>query len=269
MLLLDSPGLAQTPTADTGIPPERVYSQTKWERLRLGGWALIPIGLCSVAVIYLIRGGILGTSRTRIAPTGHEQTVKALFRQGDYVSAYAYCRENSSPLSNVLGAGISSLGDGKQVTEEAVTDALATENMQTRTCINHLLMIAICTPAIGLLGTITGLIQIALRLPASAVGDHPGLTADIGKTLIATASGLVIAILALVAFYLLRNRAAASVLRIRDVVKSVFRRMPYEALAGVRLGDEELYAAPKELVQSEPNAALAAKSEPRRAADAR
>jgi biopolymer transport protein ExbB len=52
------------------------------------------------------------------------------------------------------------------------------------------------------------------------------------------------------AFYFLRNRAAASLHHIQDVINSLFRKMPYESLAGVHLGEEELYAAiPNWLVQ--------------------
>ena len=61
--------------------------------------------------------------------------------------------------------------------------------------------------------------------------------------LVATASGLLIAIPAFGAFYFLRNRALDAVHHIQDVINGLFRKMPYESLAGVHIGDEELYAA--------------------------
>jgi tetratricopeptide (TPR) repeat protein len=64
-----------------------------------------PIGLCSVATLYLIGDGVMRTSRKRVAPTAHEESVKSLFRQGDYVGAYNFCKENPSPLTNVLRVG--------------------------------------------------------------------------------------------------------------------------------------------------------------------
>lgn len=216
---------------------------------------MIPIALCAVAALYFIGDGILRTSRRRIAPAGHEQSVKALFRQGDYTSAHKYCRENPSALTSVLGVAISSLGDGNLATEKAMAEALAKKERRLQTDTAYLLLIAICAPLIGLLGTITALMSLSLRLGASAIGDHPGLAARLGETLGATAFGLVVGLLALAAFHLLRNRAAASILHVREVVNDVFRRMPYESLAGVHLGDEELYAAvPKSPVESEDKA---------------
>jgi biopolymer transport protein ExbB len=120
---------------------------------------------------------------------------------------------------------------------------LSKENSQMQTYISYLSVIGVCTPMIGLLGTVTGMIKAFAKLGASGIGDPSGLSAAIGEVLVATASGLVIAIPAFGAFYFLRNRAAASVHHIQDVINSVFRKMPYESLAGVHLGDEELYAA--------------------------
>jgi biopolymer transport protein ExbB len=211
---------------------------------------MVPIGLCSVATLYLIGDGIIRTGRKRVAPAAHEQSVKALFRQGDYVGAYNFCKENPSPLTNVLRIGIGLLGDGKQVAEEGMMGELAKENANMQTYISYLSVIGVCTPMIGLLGTVTGMIKAFAKLGASGIGDPSGLSAAIGEVLVATASGLVIAIPAFGAFYFLRNRAASAIHHIQDVVNGLFRKMPYESLAGVHLGDDELYAAiPNWLVQ--------------------
>jgi biopolymer transport protein ExbB len=87
------------------------------------------------------------------------------------------------------------------------------------------------------------MIKAFAKLGSSGIGDPSGLSAAIGEVLVATASGLIIAIPAFGAFYFLRNRAAAAIHHVQDVVNSLFRKMPYEALAGVHIGDEELYAA--------------------------
>ena len=42
-----------------------VHSKTLWEQIKEGGWVMIPIGLCSVATLYLIGDGIIRTSRKR------------------------------------------------------------------------------------------------------------------------------------------------------------------------------------------------------------
>ena len=237
--VLVSTVLAQSPSP----PPAGEQHKTLWQTIEQGGWVMVPIALCSIATLYLIGDGILRTGRKRVTPPEYEENVKTLFRQGDYVAAYNFCKENPSPLTNVLRVGIGLLGEGKEISEDGMMGELAKENSQMQTYISYLSVIGVCTPMIGLLGTVTGMIKAFAKLGSSGIGDPSGLSAAIGEVLVATASGLIIAIPAFGAFYFLRNRAAASVHRIQDIVNSLFRKMPYESLAGVQLGDEELYAA--------------------------
>ncbi len=120
--------------------------------------------------------------------------MKNLFRQGDYVGAYNYCKANPSPVTNVVRVGVSYLGDGQNMTETAMSEELAKEN---------------------------SIVQTQAELPVGHRGLHaddraarhghghdervldPGpirhrrpeqLAGAIGEVLIATASGLFIAI---------------------------------------------------------------------------
>ena len=241
LLLLAAPALGQE--ASPSAPPAGAQSKTLWQQIQEGGWVMFPIALCSVATLYLIGDGVIRTSRKKAAPTEHEESLKTFFRQGDYIGAHNYCKTNPSPLTKVLRVGIGLLGEGKQVAEDGMTSALAKENSQMQTYISYLSVIGVTTPMIGLLGTVTGMIKAFAKLGSSGIGDPSGLSAAIGEVLVATASGLIIAIPAFGAFYFLRNRAADSLHHIQDIANSLFRRMPYESLAGVQLGDDELFAA--------------------------
>lgn len=243
-LMFAAPLLAAEPA------PAGEHKKTLWETIAEGGWVMVPIGLCSIATLYLIGDGVIRTSQKRVAPPEHEENVKTLFRNGDYVGAYNYCKEHPVPLTNVLRVGIGLLGDGKEIAEEGMTGELSKENSSMQTYISYLSVIGVCAPMIGLLGTVTGMIKAFAKLGSSGIGDPSGLSAAIGEVLVATASGLIIAIPAFGAFYFLRNRATSSLHHIQDVINRLFRKMPYESLNGVHLGDEELYAAiPNWLVQ--------------------
>lgn len=242
MLMLAAGLQAQSPApaASPGTPP--VQHKTLWEQIREGGWVMFPIGACSILTVYLIGDGIMRTMRKRAAPPEHENALKAMFPAGDYVGAYNYCKANPSPLTNVLRVGISLLGDGKQVCEEGMLGELSKENGKMNTYISYLSVIGVCTPMIGLLGTVTGMIKAFATLGSSGIGDPGALAGAIGEVLVATASGLFIAIPAFGAFYFLRNRASDAIHHIQDIINSLFRKMPYETLAGVHIGDEQLYA---------------------------
>jgi biopolymer transport protein ExbB len=96
---------------------------------------------------------------------------------------------------------------------------------------------------IGLLGTVTGMIKAFANLGTAGIGDPSGLSAAIGEVLIATASGLLIAIPAFGMFYLLRSRSSSAMHYIQNVNRDLFRKMPYEHMSGLHISGEELYAA--------------------------
>ena len=158
------------------------------------------------------------------------------------MGAYAFCKAHPSPLTNVLRVGVSYLGDGQNMAETAMSEELANENSHLQTKLSYLSVIGVCTPMIGLLGTVTGMMSAFSTLGTSGIGDPSSLAGAIGEVLVATASGLFIAIPAFAFFYYLRNRAAGAIHVIEDTVNSLFRKMPYQLLQGVHIGDEELFA---------------------------
>jgi biopolymer transport protein ExbB len=234
---------AQAPAAAKGEAAPAVHEKTLWEKIKEGGWVMVPIAGCSIATLYLIGDGVLRTGMKRVMPEQHVGAVKSAFRQGDYVGAYNYCKANPSPFTNVCRVAITLLGEGKQVVEEGLIGELAKENSQMNTYISYLSVIGVCTPMIGLLGTVTGMIKAFATLGSSGIGDPSKLSEAIGEVLVATASGLFIAIPAFFGYYVLRNRATKALHDIQDTMASLLRKMPYEQLAGAHIGDEELYAA--------------------------
>jgi biopolymer transport protein ExbB len=218
------------------------HSKSLLETLIEGGWVMVPIGVMSVLTVYLSTDSIRNTSIKKSSPPAYEAEVKRLFQQGDYVGAYTFCRDNKSPLTNVLRVGISLLGDGKTMVEEGMISEMHKESAALGTQINYLSVIGVVTPMIGLLGTVTGMIKAFSTLGSSGIGDPSSLSGAIGEVLVATASGLVIAIPAFGMFYFLRSRSTTAMHHIQDIINQLFRKMPYESLAGVHISGEEIYA---------------------------
>ncbi len=221
-----------------------------------GGWVMFPIAACSILTVYLIGEGVTRTNPKKLAPPEQGSAVKNLFRHGDYVGAYNYCKANPSPMTNVVRIGVSYLGDGQKMTETAMSEELAKENSHLQTKLSYLSVIGVCTPMIGLLGTVTGMMSAFSTLGTSGIGDPSRLAGAIGEVLIATASGLFIAIPAFGFFYYLRNRAAGGLHAIEDTVNSLFRKMPYEMLRNVHIGDDEIFAAPPNWIEAQQPLAL-------------
>jgi len=218
------------------------HSKSLLETIVEGGWVMFPIGIMSILTVYLSTDGVRNTSIKKTSPPAYEAEVKRLFQQGDYIGAYTFCRDNKSPLTNVLRVGISLLGDGKTMVEEGMISEMHKESASMGTQINYLSVIGVVTPMIGLLGTVTGMIKAFSTLGSSGIGDPASLSGAIGEVLVATASGLVIAIPAFGMFYFLRSRSTTALHHIQDIINVLFRKMPYATLEGVHISGEEIYA---------------------------
>ena len=239
--------LAQAATPDAAAAPAKPEKKEKkesiWDEIKKGGWVMIPIAACSIAMIWLITDCWMRTAAKRLAPEPHVIGSRDLFRMGDYVGAYQFCKNNPSPFSDTVRTTLSYAGDGQQATEDAMLGEVGKVSAQIQTRINYLSVIGVCTPMIGLVGTVTGMIKAFKTLGADGIGSPDKLAEAIGEVLVATASGLFIAIPAFMFFYFLRNKLQGAIHTFQDVVVSLFRKMPYEHLKDCHVGEEEFFAA--------------------------
>jgi biopolymer transport protein ExbB len=165
------------------------------------------------------------------------------FSRGDYQAAFQTCRSKSTLLTNVVRVGLSMMGQGKEVTEKAMEDVFAKEIATMGTRIYYLNLIGVVTPMIGLTGTVLGMMGAFKTLGTSGIGDPSALAGAIGEVLVATASGLFVAIPGFASYYIFRNRIHAVSSYSEEVINGLFRGMPYEYAAGMLVGDDPVYAA--------------------------
>ena len=114
----------------------------------------------------------------------------------DMDATLALCRQQNSSLSLVARSGVEAMigGDDAELAMLSVHDE---EAMKLRARLNYLSMIVTLAPLLGLLGTISGMIE-SFNIFALQAGQPLAITGGIGEALIATATGLCVAIFALI-----------------------------------------------------------------------
>jgi len=250
---------AQTPAPASETAPAKAApsKKTLWETNKLGGWVMYLICIMSVFTIYIVIDIYLRTSNTRLVPEAELEKVRQLFMAGDYVNCYQAMKENPSAFSSCVKYGLSFVGKGKEQTEEALLVEVNRENNRLQNIINYLSVIGVCAPMVGLVGTVVGMMGAFSALGEAGSGDTSALSEAIGHVLVATASGLIVAIPAFMFFYMLRNRLTAKMHWLEDQVTGIFRNMPYEHFHGLEIGEELTFAALPNWVEADPNASPA------------
>ncbi len=229
---------------------------TLLDKYKMGGWVMHFLLLASFLTVWFGIDGFLKTTKKRAIPPAQVAQIRELFKQGDYVGAYNYAKLNPSPLSDVVRAGISFLPDGKNMTEEAMFNEINRLQGALMGRVSYLSVVGGCSPMIGLVGTVLGMMSAFGTLGESGVGDPSKLSAAIGHVLVATASGLFVAIPAFILYYVLRNRISVILHHVQTEAAALFRKMQYEAFEGYQLGDEEIYAALPNWVAPQETAAI-------------
>ena len=239
--LLLAAGSALAQEAAAAAPT--VIKRSLFEVLKDGGLIMIPLIGFSVAMIWLIIDCAQRTGVKRLIPAEDLERLHNSFRAGDYVGAYQGTLDNNSVINNVARVGLVTVGDGKSATEHALAESIISEQSKISNRISYLSVIGVCTPMVGLLGTVFGMISAFEALGGGGATQNTGALAQaIGHVLVATASGLFVAIPAFMAFYFLRNRLMGGMNEVESEIGNLFRKFPYHLAEGVHIGDQELYA---------------------------
>jgi biopolymer transport protein ExbB len=203
----------------------------------------IAILVTSIVMVTFIIQLFLQVRRQSLAPKALVTALDESLRAGNFQEAWETCRANAKTyIAAVLGGALERVGRGKDATDNALIELGIRESQAFKTRNSYLSVIGVIAPMIGLLGTVIGMMG---AMAALGVGNNPGvLAAKIGEVLLATASGLFIAIPAFVAYYVFRNISQMCIVHADDVVNNLLLDIPYDELAGVQIGENFDAGAP-------------------------
>jgi biopolymer transport protein ExbB len=181
------------------------------EMIQTGGWAMWPLALCSIAAFYLIFWIANDLRPGRFLPrTPRRDLLSALSSEGVTAVAQRLSEDEgliSAELSGALQRG--ECGATGDRLADALSDAIERTSERFAARIHYLNIIASVAPMIGLLGTVSGMIGAFKTISGGGMGRAELLAGDIGEALITTASGLMVGIPAMIAYFILRNRLQA------------------------------------------------------------
>src|SRR5574337_1358701 len=170
-----------------------------------GGPVMIPLLCCSViALAVVIERGLFWW---RQRPSGETKQILELASAGKWEDALQFGEIASSPVARVLAAGIRHRNPAPTLAMEA---AAHEELARLRRYLPLLDTVITLSPLLGLLGTVTGMISSFGVMASGGINQPHAITGGVAEALIATATGLGIAIATLVPY----NYFAARVERI-------------------------------------------------------
>lgn len=222
---------------DAAAPAPTGHAVTTAGFLAQGGFVMWILGVASVCLVWFTAEGFYALRAKKLAPPSLIVRLREAFSAGNYQEGWNICKTNRCFLSAVLAAGLERVGRNRDAVEFAVEETAIRESTNLKTNTTYLSVIGVVAPMVGLTGTVWGMIQAFKTLGDQGITDPSKLAANIGEVLVATMSGLIVAVPAFVFFYILRARAQNAILYAESQVYRLLDEIPYDQLVGVRIGE--------------------------------
>ncbi len=201
-----------------GSADAQTSGRTLLDYWRVGGFAMYPIGLCSVAVVGLsiycaILYKTVRMTQPQLVPVLGE-SLEAL----DIEKAKSICSSAPGVLTNVLAAGLGRIKPDAAINVEEVEKAMDEASVEEVSAgmkpLGYLSIVTQVAPMFGLLGTVTGMIGAFDKIGMGQMGSPEKLADNIGEAMITTAAGLIVAIPAMFAYFGFKAHYTANISRI-------------------------------------------------------
>lgn len=223
-----------TPAADDGslkdaegpAAPAAQVSYLAWVVDAMGWHYTIAFLAISFVLVALFVMNLLASRRENVVPPALVEGFEQHLNAKQYQEAYDLAKADDSFLGHVLSAGLSRISTGYSEAIEAMQEVGEEENLRMEQRLGYLALIGTISPMIGLLGTVEGMVESFMVIANTATGapDPQELAQGISKALFTTLVGLYLAIPALTAYHIIRNRVSRLVLEVGVVSEGMMRR---------------------------------------------
>lgn len=201
------------------------------EFISKGGFIMYPLLISALIALTVIIERWVVFHKTYATDPKAIQEVFTKIQSGNLSQAAEICGQNITPVNSVLSAGIRHFDNPLDEMELSMKNQAEAWVPLLEKRIEMIDTVITAAPLMGLLGTITGMMGSFQVLSEKGVNEPNAITGGVAEALIATATGLVIALICLVAYNYLLARVKLFIYE----VESIASRLVEVRLAAHRL----------------------------------
>ncbi|MCS7064068.1 MAG: MotA/TolQ/ExbB proton channel family protein [Methylacidiphilales bacterium] len=185
---------------------------TLWDLVKSGEWPMIPLAIVSLIVVYLIVHFFISLRKQSIATPDLLRRIDNYISKQDLSGLASYVAERPEAVARILDAVLKfayKFPKCEMASIEAIAEtegSRITAHMTQR--ITYLYDLGVLAPLLGLLGTVVGILRAFGNVVAASESTlrTTYLAGGISQALVATASGLMVGLIAMAAFSYFRGR---------------------------------------------------------------
>ncbi|MCB0835499.1 MAG: MotA/TolQ/ExbB proton channel family protein [Bacteroidetes bacterium] len=194
--------LLQTPADSLATASETVATKSFFQILLAGGWTMIPLLILLVLAIFIYIERYLTISKADFDSKDLMKNVRKHVLAGNIEAAKGLCESTDNAFSRMIHKGISRLGSASlKDIEGSIENIGKLEVFRLERRLSILATVAGAAPMIGFFGTVLGMISAFNAIVIKEGNANPvDLAGGISEAMVTTASGLVVGILAFLAY---------------------------------------------------------------------
>ncbi len=168
--------------------------ETLWEHVQAGGPVMLPIFLLAGAALAVVLFKWVSVARVRAAPQERIRALLAAVARRDREGAQREATAMAGPTGEMLAVGVEHLGEPRELIEEVMYENVLSTKLRLQRLLPFVAISASAAPLLGLLGTVTGIMNTFKLITVFGTGDVKTLSSGISEALITTEYGLIVAI---------------------------------------------------------------------------
>jgi biopolymer transport protein ExbB len=186
-----------------------------------GGFMMYPLLLSALVALTVIFERMYFLNTVYRTPKDTLAAILKSLSQNKLEEAEKLCRDKVTPVTSVIATGISHFSNPTEEMELAMKNQAEEWMPLLEKRIEVIDTVITAAPLMGLLGTITGMMGSFQVLSEKGVNEPNAITGGVAEALIATATGLVIALVCLVAYNYLSTRVKNFIYEVESVASKL------------------------------------------------
>lgn len=174
--------------------------------LSKGGVLMIPLALLFVVAIFVFIERLLYIRKASKIEENFMNIIRDNIVTGNVTAARSMAKNTNNPVARIIDKGIQRIGKPIDAIEKSMENVGKIEMYKMERNLNILSLIAGIAPMFGFLGTIIGMFQLFFRLASTGEFTIQSMADGIYTKLISSAVGLIIGLLAYIAFNYLNTQ---------------------------------------------------------------
>lgn len=186
-----------------------------WELAFKGGWVMIPIVILSIMAVYIFFERYFAIKKAEKVDLNFMNKIKDYIHDDKLDSALTLCQSTDNPVAKMIEKGVSRIGRPLNDINAAIENVGKLEIYKLEKGLPTLATVAGAAPMIGFLGTVMGMIRAFYDMSnAGANIDVSLLSSGIYTAMITTMAGLMVGIIAFLAYNALVAKVEKVVFRL-------------------------------------------------------